>query len=394
MTDTRVVVVLTALDLEYKAVRKHLKDIEQHRHGTGTRFEIGTVDGTGCRIAVGLVGVGNSSSAVLAERAIREFTPTAVLFVGVAGALWDSTPLGEVVVAERVYAYHGGTSEDDGFKARPRSWETSHHISQLAHHLERSGTWATRLPVDAGMSDGKPPHVRFGAIAAGEVVQNSRISVEARRIHKHYNDARAIEMEAAGIAQAGHLNSAPVAVIRGISDRADGEKSSANDGTWQPRAAAHAAAFAIELAVQLVNEAEETSMTPNEPRPTAPPAPTSNTTFNTASGPVGIQATNVSGSSVRMSMTPQDDQDIDSANALAELRVLLDRHRAHGAVDDDTYAAAQAEIAAAEKALRDPDQANTKKSVIALKRLNGLVADVAELAAKTAVVISAVNGPA
>lgn len=392
MTDARVVVVLTALDLEYKAVRQHLKDVEQHRHSSGTRFEIGAVDGTDCTIAVGLVGVGNSNSAVLAERAIREFAPTAVLFVGVAGAVRDSTPLGQVVVADRVYAYHGGTSEDDGFKARPRTWETSHHISQLAHHLDRAGTWTRRLPPGAGTSDGGPPQVQFGAIAAGEVVQNSRISVEARRIREHYNDTTAIEMEAAGIAQAGHLNSARVAIVRGISDRADGGKTSTNDGTWQPRAAAHAAAFAVELAVQLVNEAEETPMTSNEPRPMTPLGPNRNTTFNTASGPVGIQATNVSGSSVRMSMTPQDHRTVDPTQALAELRVLLDRHRAHGTVDDDTYAAAQTEITNAESALRDPDQASKKKSVIALKRLKGLVADVTDLAAKTAVVISAVNG--
>jgi nucleoside phosphorylase len=31
----------------------------------------------------------------------------AVLFVGVAGALWDATPLGDVVMATHVYAYHG-----------------------------------------------------------------------------------------------------------------------------------------------------------------------------------------------------------------------------------------------------------------------------------------------
>ncbi|MEV0952263.1 5'-methylthioadenosine/S-adenosylhomocysteine nucleosidase [Promicromonospora sp. NPDC050249] len=392
MTDTRVVVVLTALDLEYKAVRKHLKDIEQHRHSSGTRFEIGTVNGTDCRIALGLVGVGNSNSAVLAERAIQKFSPVAALFVGVAGAVWDSIPLGQIVVADRVYAYHGGTSEDDGHKARPRTWETSHHLSQLAHQLERSGTWTARLPLDARMSDGGRPSVRFGSIAAGEVVLNSRVSVEARRIREHYNDTTAIEMEAAGIAHAGHLNSAPVAIIRGISDRADGEKTSANDGTWQPRAAAHAAAFAIELAVELANEAEETSMTPNDSRATLPPAPTSTTVNNTASGNVGIQAANVAGSSVWMSTTPQHAQEVDPPKALAELRVLLDRHRADGALDDDTYTAAQTEIAAAETALRDPDLATRKKSVLALKRLKGLVGDVTDLAAKTAVVITAVNG--
>ncbi|GAA2232927.1 hypothetical protein GCM10010413_34500 [Promicromonospora sukumoe] len=391
MTDARVVVVLTALDLEYKAVRQHLKDIEQHRHGTGTRFEIGTVDGTDCRIAVGLVGVGNSNSAVLAERAIQQFSPVAALFVGVAGAVWDATPLGQVVVADRVFAYQGGTSEDDGFKARPSEWKTSHHLSQLAHHLERSGTWAARLPLDARMSDGGRPSVTFGAIAAGEVVLNSRVSIEARRLHKHYNNATAIEMEAAGIAHAGHLNSAPVAIIRGISDRADGEKSSANDGTWQPRAAAHAAAFAIELAVELANEAKETSMTPNEPR-TTPPASTSTTVNNTTSGNVGIVAANVTGSSVWMSTTPEREQVTDPTKALAELRVLLDHHRAEGAVDDETYDAAKSGLVNAETALRDPDAKGKKKAVIALRQFGGLVAHLADLAAKTAVVITAVNG--
>lgn len=391
MTDARVVVVLTALDLEYKAVRQHLKDVEQHRHSSGTRFEIGTVNGTSCRIALGLVGVGNSSSAVLAERAIQKFSPVAALFVGVAGAVWDSTPLGQVVVADRVYAYHGGTSEDDGHKARPRAWETSHHLSQLAHQLERSGRWAARLPLDARMSDGGRPGVEFGAIAAGEVVLNSRVSVEARRIREHYNDTAAIEMEAAGVAQAGHLNSAQVAIIRGISDRADGKKTSVNDGTWQPRAAAHAAAFAIELAVELANEAEETSMTPNEPRPTTPPVPTT-TVNNTNSGTVGVQATNISGGSFWMSTTPQQGQDTHPTKALAELRALLDRHRSDGALDEETYDAAQNGLTTADTALRDPDESGKKRAVIALRQFGGLVAHLTDLAAKTAVVITAVNG--
>lgn len=391
MTDTRVVVVLTALDLEYKAVRKHLKDIEQHRHSSGTRFEIGTVEGTDCRIAVGLVGVGNSNSAVLAERAIQQFSPVAALFVGVAGAVWDSTPLGQVVVADRVFAYQGGTSEDDGFKARPSEWKTSHHLSQLAHHLERSGTWAARLPLDARMSDGGRPSVTFGAIAAGEVVLNSRVSVEARRIHKHYNNATAIEMEAAGIAHAGHLNSAPVAVIRGISDRADGAKTSANDGTWQPRAAAHAAAFAIELAVELANEAEETSVTPNDSRRTTPPASTT-TVNNTSSGTVGVQAADISGGSFWMTTAPPPGQVTDPAKALAELRALLDAHRADGDIDEETYDAAKSGLVSAETALRDPDAKGKKKAIIALRQFGGLVADLTDLAAKTAVVITAVNG--
>src|SRR5690606_37882489 len=145
-TMTGTVVVLTALDLEYRAVRAHLDDIETHRHEAGTRYESGTVRGTTCRITLGLTGVGNHASAVIAERAIQQFAPAALLFVGVAGSLWPKPGLGDVVVAERVYAYHGGTSEDDGLKARPRAWEAPHTVSQLAHHIERSNGWRDRLP--------------------------------------------------------------------------------------------------------------------------------------------------------------------------------------------------------------------------------------------------------
>lgn len=55
-------------------------------------------------------------------------------------------------------------------------------------------------------------------------------------------------MEAAGVAQAAHLNdSLPVVVVRGISDRADGGKVAADGAGWQPRAVINAAAFAVAL---------------------------------------------------------------------------------------------------------------------------------------------------
>ncbi|WP_026923480.1 5'-methylthioadenosine/S-adenosylhomocysteine nucleosidase family protein [Glycomyces arizonensis] len=381
---TGTVVVLTALDLEYKAVRAHLDDIETHRHEAGTRYESGTVRGTSCRITLGLTGVGNQSSAVIAERAIQEFAPLAVLFVGVAGSLWPKPGRGDVVVAERVYAYHGGTSEDDGLKARPRAWEAPHAVSQIAHHLERSGDWRDRLPAESGS-----PQVRFGAIAAGEVVQNSTISREAKWIRDHYNDAIAIEMEAAGVAHAGHLNSAAVGIVRGISDMADGTKNDDGDIEWQPRAAAGAAAFAVCLAEELINEREEIAMAANA---SESPAPAGNTVYNVASGSVGIQAANVSDATVWMGTAPTGERIDDLVAAVADLRARLDRDRANGEVDDDTYEAAQDELASAETALREPGRKNRKKAVLALKRLSGLAADTTSLGAKIALVIAAVGG--
>jgi adenosylhomocysteine nucleosidase len=244
------IVILTALDVEYTEIRARLAGIQTRTHAAGTRFEVGYLGGQGCMVALALVGKGNQPAAVLAERAIAEFSPTAVMFVGVAGALWPKVALGDVVTATHVYAYHGATSEDDGEKARPRTWEVPHRVLQIAQHLAREGVWAHGLEFG-----GTPPRAHFGPIAAGEVVQDSAESGNARWIREHYNDALAIEMEAAGVAQAAHLNdSLPMIVIRGISDRADGTKTTTDRAGWQPRAAANAAAFAAALARALAEE--------------------------------------------------------------------------------------------------------------------------------------------
>ncbi|MET9170358.1 5'-methylthioadenosine/S-adenosylhomocysteine nucleosidase [Streptomyces misionensis] len=377
------VVILTALNLEYEAVRQKLSDLVVHRHERGTRFEVGTVPGTSCRVALGLTNKGNHSAAVIAERAIQEFSPVAVLFVGVAGALWDTARLGDVVMATHVYAYHGGTSEDDGLKARPRVWEAAHGISQLGSHLARMNDWLDGTP-----GNGRAPQVRFGAIAAGEVVQNSTISAEAQWIRQHYNDALAIEMEAAGVAQAGHLNGAPVAIIRGISDRADGTKSSAKDRNWQPRAAANAAAFATRLAVELVGEQEQTAMSAadKDHGVDSLKGHVSNSAHNST---VGIMAGSVKGSSVYVNADSKPTSPADLVAELDGLREHLMRQRAEGALDDDTYREALAELGYARRAARERTPDSSKVATMALKRLRGLIADVPELVAKLAPLVVA-----
>lgn len=378
MTDDTVVI-LTALNLEYDAIHQKLAAPQVHRHDRGTRFEVGALPDTRGQIALGLTGKGNHSAAVLAERAIQQFSPLAVLFVGVAGALWDTTQLGDVVVATHVYAYHGGTSEDDGLKARPRVWEVEHGIHQVASHVGRAGDWAQVAP------GARIPSVHFGAIAAGEVVHNSRISYEAAWIRSHYNDALAIEMEAAGVAQAGHLNGSPVAIVRGISDWADGTKNSTEDSAWQPRAAANAAAFALRLTEELFKDRESAAMTQDR---TAKHAGV----HNVAYGQVGIQAAHVTGSPVWMGTAPQASTTVDLAAQLAAVREQLKRERTAGSLDDDTYKAAQAELDIASTALDSTTPERTSTFVLALKRLRGLIADVTDLATKIAALIAAAKG--
>ena len=378
------VVILTALNLEYQAVRSRLADPKLHGYVKGTRFEIGTIPGTTCRVALAMTGKGNHASGILAERAMEEFDPLAVLFVGVAGAWRDGIPLGDVVVATHVYAYHGGTSEDDGLNARPRVWEAPHWIIQLASHVSRTGDWIDPGEVPLGEH---PPQARFGVIAAGEIVQNSRTSYEAKLLHEHYNDVMAIEMEGAGVAQAGHLAQYPVAVIRGLSDRADGKKSTETDRSWQPRAAANAAAFAVRLTRELITEGEKVAMHKREA------ANNGGTVHNTNNGgTVGFQAGNLTGSTVWVGSSPAPTGPTGLAAELAAFRDLLERERSTGRIDASTYEAAQAELENATEALAQDTPEGRSRFVLALKKLRGLIADVTDLATRVAVLLTMAKG--
>ncbi|MFE4174538.1 5'-methylthioadenosine/S-adenosylhomocysteine nucleosidase [Streptomyces sp. NPDC056909] len=239
------VVVLTALGLEYTAVRAHLTGLRTLSQD-GTLFEIGTLRGTGQRVALAETGPGNRPAAVLTERARNRLAPQAVLFVGVAGALKADMAVGDVVVATKVYAYEGAKHTPQGPVVRPASWAASPRLLHTAQHVLREGNWTSRIHRDIRHGLGwQHPQVHFKPIASGESVLDSASGELRGRLEQTYSDATAIEMESAGMAEAAHLGGIEALTIRGISDRADGRKAVADRHGAQPVAAAHAAALAM-----------------------------------------------------------------------------------------------------------------------------------------------------
>ena len=233
---------LTALDVEFTAVRTHLRDERIRTHPEGTDFYVGTLpDGRG-KIALVQVGQGNTGAAVLTERAISFLRPKLVMFVGIAGRLMDDLGLGDVVVPPRIYLLLRGYADDEGFHCRPEVWHISHALEQLAQRVHREGKW------QAGIT-GPParrPGVFFRPVVAGDVVLNGSDDLVHGYIRQHYNDAAAIEMESAGMAHAAALNqSLPAMAVRSISDTASGDKDATDREGWQARAAQSAAAFAV-----------------------------------------------------------------------------------------------------------------------------------------------------
>lgn len=237
-------IILTALEVEYRAVRAFLTDLTEVSHPHGTIYERGTFEANGRTwdIALAQVGMGNSPAAVEAERAIAWFDPDLALFVGVAGGLKD-VQLGDVVAASKIYGYEFGKAGEQ-FLPRPEVGRTTHRMVQRARVVARNREWQKRiLP-----APGEPtPNALVAPLAAGSQVVASNRSTVFVHLRANYSDAAAVEMEGHGFLEATHANDdLDALVIRGISDLIEG-KGETDAAGWQKTASRHAAAFAFEV---------------------------------------------------------------------------------------------------------------------------------------------------
>ncbi|MCP4696136.1 MAG: hypothetical protein GY862_04715 [Gammaproteobacteria bacterium] len=240
MTKLPRAVFITALGLEYSAVTKHLSKLKEKKY-KGTLYETGEYqapDGVRWDIAAAQTGAGTDNAATQTERAIAHFEPSHIFFIGVAGGIKD-VKLGDVVVSSKLYGYESGKEDSEKFRSRPVAWQPVHEILQRAMSIARSTQWLEKLE--------DTPQAYVAPIATGEkVIAGTRTPIY-RFIRDHYNDAVAVEMEGSGFFSAAHANTGVQAiVVRGISDLLDG-KAQADEQNWQPKAAAHAAAFAFAM---------------------------------------------------------------------------------------------------------------------------------------------------
>jgi nucleoside phosphorylase len=239
-------VILTALPVEYLAVRQHLSNLEKKIH-KGTVYRQGqfTVGALNWEIGIVEIGAGNTRAAAETERAIEYFNPSVILFIGVAGGIKD-VKLGDVVASTKVYAYESGKANAT-FEPRPAIGLSSYSLEQLARDEAKEDDWCKRIFSNAQMPAPPTPSVIVAPIAAGEKVVSDTESDVYKFIRSQYGDAVAVEMEGFGFLEAVRANQQVSAiVIRGISDLIDNKTESDKAG-YQDLASRNASAFAFEL---------------------------------------------------------------------------------------------------------------------------------------------------
>jgi len=221
-TELPTVVILTAINDEYSAVRKHLKEVVEADQND-TNYEAGIFEFNGKEISKVVIrecGARNTTASQETERAIQYFTPDAMFFVGIAGSRKPKDfSIGDVIFPEKVYSYEGGKSEKDSFVVRPDIASMTYTLMETAKKERRKedwkslivGNWAIEVKAD------------LGVIASGEQVVEHYNSEVGKILTEHYNDTSAVEMEGFGFAKAANrqgreTSKVLIGIVRGISD--------------------------------------------------------------------------------------------------------------------------------------------------------------------------------
>ena len=198
--------IIGALEEEVKSLISKLENKETEITGS-IEFHIGNLYGK--KVAVAKCGVGKVFAAITAEAMIVKYSPSLIVNTGVGGALGAGISTTDVVIADKLCQHDMDTSPLGDPKGL---------ISGINKIYFDADLKAVQIIKNA--ADELSLKSFIGTIASGDKFVAAKEDKAA--IVSEFS-AIACEMEGASIAQVAFVNSTPFAVIRAISDSADGD---------------------------------------------------------------------------------------------------------------------------------------------------------------------------
>jgi len=235
-------VIITAIEVERKAVCRAFKLLDKHRVRKDSRVywrgRLQLNNGEFYEIAVAQAAdMANVDSALLTSDSIHHWKPGGLLLVGIAGAASDQIDLGDIVVGTEVFYYERGKQTPSGKRQEPKQYPADATLINNAMAVRR---WRASVPMARPDGNQNRPAIHYGVIASGEMV----IADEDTRdqLIEQHRKILAVEMEGYGLSAAAWQSFDRIRhlVIRAICDRADSKKTA----KWHEYAAAAAAGFA------------------------------------------------------------------------------------------------------------------------------------------------------
>ncbi len=221
--------IIGAMEPEVEGLVARLED-KSTECVSGITFYSGILEGK--RVAIAKCGIGKVFAAVCAQTMIMKYSPALLVNTGVGGALAPDLKTGDIIIAESLCQHDMDTSAIGDPVG-------------LVSGINRVYFDADRRAVEILLAAAGEMKLaaRGGRVATGDKFIAS--SADKARIVKDFS-ADACEMEGCAIAQVAFVNGTPFAVVRAISDSADGE-ATMDYPTFLPIAAKHSAELTLAL---------------------------------------------------------------------------------------------------------------------------------------------------
>ncbi|MBQ9692533.1 MAG: 5'-methylthioadenosine/adenosylhomocysteine nucleosidase [Clostridia bacterium] len=198
--------IIGAMEIEIEGIRSLMTEKEE-KTVSGVKYVIGKLGNN--NIVTAVCGIGKVFAAICAQTMILNFKPDIIVNTGVAGSIDASLGILDIAVADKVVQHDMDTSPIGD----PKGLLSGINVIYMDAD-EKASALLVELVKEAGINA-----VR-GAIASGDQFIASKTQKD--EIKANFPDAIACEMEGAAIGQVCYVNKVRFAVLRAISDNADG----------------------------------------------------------------------------------------------------------------------------------------------------------------------------
>lgn len=210
MKNNRPIGIIGAMDIEVDTLKASIDNCKTEKVGEMTFFS-GTLNGT--EVIVVKCGIGKVNAARCAQTLADRFSVAAIINTGIGGGIGDGLSVGDIVIGESLVQHDfdvSGFGYAKGYmflgdKDKPTEYIADKRLIELIENAALKHISAQRI--------------KKGIIATGDIFVSD---AEKKSEIKNGFNALVTEMEGAAIAQTAQANNIPFAVVRALSDLADG----------------------------------------------------------------------------------------------------------------------------------------------------------------------------
>lgn len=228
------IAVIGAMEQEVEYLRGALSNTEVKTIGN-SEYTTGTYEGK--EVILLKSGIGKVNAAMSTTLLLHEFKPDVVINTGSAGGFDETLEVGAVVISDEV-RHHDVDVTIFGYEigqmaGMPAAYKSDEKLMNIAKQA---------------VTEIGEHQYGVGLICSGDVFMNDPVRVA--EVRKHFPQMKAVEMEAAAVAQVCYQFGTPFVVIRALSDIA-GKESNISFDEFLPVAAKHSTEIVLKAITKL-----------------------------------------------------------------------------------------------------------------------------------------------